>query len=43
MSKSKEKKPPVQSQPQYQEDTALKPMLILLIPLILVLVYGYMN
>jgi hypothetical protein len=42
MSKNEEKQG-LQPQPQYQEDSAWKPMLILLVPLVLVLIYGAMN
>lgn len=41
MSQPEEKK--LTTEPEYQEDSALKPMLILLIPLVLVLIYGAMN
>ena len=43
MSQSKDKQTAPQSQPQYQEDSAWKPMMILLIPLLLVLLYGYLT
>ncbi len=43
MNMSQPEQDKVSPEPESQEDSALKPLLILLIPLVLVLLYGAMN